>query len=248
MSRSIAVTSLIVLASCVVFSQTAPAPLAFEVAAIKPSDPAARGSTRNGTKSEIVMRNFSLKRCVEMAYDVRDFSFSGPDWLDTTHFDITAKPPAGYSEREQFGPMMQTLLAERFKLAIHRESKVMPAYALVQAKSGIKLKAVDAGDGGWGTNESNGLLTATRLSMPRLADFLARTLNSPVVDKTEVPGVFSFKLEFSRDEVQAGNDRVPDKPSIYTALQEQLGLRLVPQKLPIEIVVVDHIERTPTEN
>jgi uncharacterized protein (TIGR03435 family) len=246
--RRFLIVCLTLLSSFAACGQTAPGPLAFEVAAIKPSDPSARGSNSNGTKSEIVMRNFSLKRCVEMAYDVRDFSFSGPDWLDTIHFDITAKYPAGSSGREQFGPMMQTLLAERFKLVVHRESKVMPAYALVQAKGGIKFKAVDGGDGGWGSNENNGVLTATRFSMVRMADFLARVLNSPVVDKTEIPGVFNIKLEFSRDEVQPGNDHPSDKPSIYTALQEQLGLRLVAQKLPIEIVVVDHMEKVPTDN
>jgi uncharacterized protein (TIGR03435 family) len=248
MPRSFAVVSAIILTSCAAWAQTAPAP-AFEVAAIKPSAPGQRGSGTHTSKGEVLMNNVSLKQCVEMAYDVRDFSFSGPDWLDTVHFDITAKPPAVWSYKDQFGPMLQNLLAERFRLVVHRESKVMPAYALVQAKGGIKLKPVQNPDGGSSSNSNNGKYTATLVSMQRFADFLARQLNSPVVDKTDVPGSFSFTLEFSRDEVQPSNDRPPDNaaPSIYTALSG-LGLRLVPQKLPVEVVVVDHMERVPTEN
>jgi uncharacterized protein (TIGR03435 family) len=251
MPRSVAVTSLVILVSCMAFGQSVPAPVAFEVAAIKPS--ATGSGQHSGThtsKGEVVMENVSLKQCVEMAYDVRDFSFSGPDWMDTVRFDINAKPPIGWSYKEQFGPMMQTLLAERFKLAVHRESKVISAYALVPSKGGIKIKPVDIGDGGSSSNSNNGKYTATRVTMERLADFLARQLKSPVVDKTEIAGVFSFTLEFSRDDVQPGSDKQPDNsaPSIYTALQEQLGLRLVAQRLPVEIVVVDHIEKTPTEN
>ncbi len=245
--------SLMVLASCAACAQTTAmtpaAPVAFEVAAIKPNTTGPGHSGEHSSKGAVFMENVSLKQLVERAYDVRDFSFSGPDWLGSVRFDITAKPPGGWSYREQFGPMLQTLLAERFKLVIHRESKVMPAYALVQAKGGIKLKPLEAADGS-SSNTNNGKYTATRVSMQRFADFLSRTLNSPVVDKTEAPGDFKFTLEFSRDDVQPGSDKPPDNsaPSIFTAVQEQLGLRLVPQKLPVEIVVVDHIEKVPTDN
>jgi uncharacterized protein (TIGR03435 family) len=241
-----------ILASCMVSAQTAPAPalVAFEVAAIKPSAPGQRGWGTHTSKGEVLINNVNLKQAVEIAYDVRDFSFSGPDWMESVHYDITAKPPAGWSYKEQFGPMLQALLAERFKLATHRESKVIPAYALVQAKGGIKLKPLEPGDGSE-SKTSNGKYTATRVSMQRFADFLSRQLNSPVVDKTEAAGDFQFTFEFTRDEVQTGSDsRPPDNagPSIYTALSEQLGLRLVAQKLPVEIIVVDHIEKVPTDN
>jgi uncharacterized protein (TIGR03435 family) len=254
MSRLIRGFSLMVLVSCAGYAQTAgPAvavPLSFEVAAIKPSVTNDNGSGTHTSKGEVVMNNVSLKQCVEMAYDVRDYSFSGPDWLATLRFDINAKPPAGWDSREQFGPMLQTLLAERFKLVVHKESKVLPAYALVQAKGGLKIHPVEKGEGGSSSNSNNGLYTAKHVTMQRFADFLARTLNSPVVDKTEAAGVFDFSLTFSRDDLRPGSERSPDNsaPSIYTALQEQLGLRLLSQKLPVEIVVVDHMEKAPTDN
>jgi uncharacterized protein (TIGR03435 family) len=250
MLRSFTIVSAIALSA---WAQTAPPP-AFEVAAIKLSASGQRRANQHTSQGEVLMKNYSLKQYVEMAYDARDFSFSGPDWLETVRFDITAKPPAVWSSKDQFGPMLQNLLAERFKLVVHRESKVMPAFALVQAKGGIKLKPVANPDGGNSSN-NNGKYVASPVTMREFADFLSRQLNSPVVDKTEAPGSFNFTLEFSVDEVRPGevkpgNDRPPDNaaPSIYTALPEQLGLRLVSQKLPVEVVVVDHMERVPTEN
>jgi uncharacterized protein (TIGR03435 family) len=251
MSRSVVVASLMALASCLISAQTAPAPLAFEVAAIKPNTSGERGNSEHGDNVVIVMTNISLKQLVEKAYDVRDFSFSGPDWLTSAHFDITVKPPAGFVYREQMRPMLQTLLAERFKLAVHRESKVMSAYALVRGKGDIKFRQVDPGDQGTSSSAQRGRYDGTRVTLAGFADFLQRQLDQPVVDKTDLKGIFHIQLEFSPTQGQASPDTPPpdsDGPSLYTALQEQLGLRLVSQKLPIEVVVVDHMERTPTEN
>src|ERR1700730_786254 len=128
------------------YGQTATPP-AFEVASVKPNpsgDPHSSSHTNNGS---VVMRNVSLKQLVETAYDVKDYALSGPDWLDTERFDITAKAASGTPPTQFFGPMLQALLADRFKLAVHRESKVMSAYALVSGKNGPKLHAVEA-DGG----------------------------------------------------------------------------------------------------
>jgi uncharacterized protein (TIGR03435 family) len=245
------VLSLMVLATCLVGAQTAPAPLAFEVAAVKPNTSGGGGTSEHSDNGIIVMTNVSLKQLVERAYDVRDFSFSGPDWLVTTHFDITAKPPSGFVYKEQFRPMLQTLLAERFKLVVHRESKVMAAYALVRGKGEIKFQQVETGNGGTSSNSQRGKFDGTRMTLAGFADYLQRQLNEPVVDKTDLKGIFHIQLEYSPTQTQAGPDSPPpdnDGPSIYTALQEQLGLRLVSRKLPVEIVVVDHIEKTPTEN
>jgi uncharacterized protein (TIGR03435 family) len=179
-----------------------------------------------------------------MAYDVKDYALSAPDWLDTERFDISAKPPSG-TPQNQFEPMLQTLLADRFKLAVHRESKVMSAYALVAGKNGPKLHAVEAG-GGSHRNSDGGKLTAQKVSMPQLADFLARHLDRPVIDKTELAGVFDFELRWAQDDSHSTDSA--SGPSIFTAVQEQLGLKLQSQKLPVEILVVDHAERVPTEN
>ena len=251
MSRSVTILSLLVLASCLASSQTAPTPLAFEVAAIKANTSNERGNSEHSDNGVILMTNVSLKQLVERAYDVRDFSFSGPDWLASLRFDITAKPPAGFVYRDQMRPMLQTLLAERFKLAVHRESKVMAAYALVRGKGEIKFQPVEIGNGGTSSNSERGRYDGKRTTLQGFADYLQRQLDAPVVDKTDLKGMFHIQLQFSPSQGQAGPDNPPpdnDGPSIYTALQEQLGLRLVSQKLAVETVVVDHIERTPTEN
>ena len=228
------------------FGQAAPASPAFEVASIRPNPSGDHHSSSHTSNGSVVMRNVSLKQIVEMAYDLKDYALSGPDWLDTERFDISAKPPAT-APQNQFEPMLQTLLADRFKLAVHRESKVMSAYALVVGKNGPKLHAVESGRSH--RNSDGGKLSAQKVSMPQLADFLARHLDRPVVDKTELEGVFDFELRWGSDERGEAQKGTTDSgPSIFTAVQEQLGLKLQSQKLPVEILVIDHAERVPTEN
>jgi uncharacterized protein (TIGR03435 family) len=218
---------------------------AFEVASIKPNVSGSGHSSTNTSKGGVTMRNVSLKQCIEMAYDVKDYALSGPDWLGSEKFDIVAKPPSDTPE-DQFGPMLQSLLADRFKMTVHRESKTLSAYALVVGKNGPQLQKAEAGEGSHMNNDGNNgksKLTGQRVSMPRLADFLSRQLDRPVIDMTELPGVFDLKLEWA-DERQA----TAEGPSLFTALQEQLGLKLEARKLPVEILVVDHVAKVPTEN
>jgi len=238
MMRAMATAGLVVLTSQA-FGQ------AFEVASIKPNVSGDGHSSTHTSKGGATMRNVSLKQCIEMAYDVKDYALSGPDWLGSERFDIVAKPPSGTPE-DQFKPMMQALLADRFKMTVHREPKTLSAYALVVGKNGPQLQKTEVGDGSHMNHDGhNGKskLTGQRVSMPRLADFLARQLDRPVIDMTELTGVFDLKLEWA-DERQP----TPDGPSIYTALQEQLGLKLEARKLPVEILVIDHVEKVPTEN
>jgi uncharacterized protein (TIGR03435 family) len=235
----------------------------FEVASIRPNNSSDNGSSVNGGRGEIMMRNVTLKQIVMAAYDIESYSMSGPDWLDTVRFDVTAKKPPDLpapvepeARRAQQQAMLQALLADRFKLVVHREAKVLPAYALVVAKGGLKIEPVEA-DGSSGMSNNNGRLTATKVPMEGIARWLSRRLDRPVVDKTDVKGVFSFKLEFSREQAltttgPGDGGKLPDNsdsaPTIFTALQEQVGLKLQTQKLPVELVVIDHIERIPTEN
>ena len=226
------------------------APTAFEVASIKPNISGSRGSsTHSAPGGEIIMENVSLKQVVMMAYDVRNFTFSGPDWMDTVRFDIVAKPPSPVN-RDEMKVLIRSLLAERFKLVIHRETKTLSAYELLVAKGGLKIKEVEPGPGGASSNTNGGkaLLNAQRMTMARFADLLGTRLDRPVVDKTEVPGAFDIKVEWTVDENQSGDGDPSAAPSIFTALQEQVGLRLVAQKLPVEIVVVERVEKLPTEN
>jgi uncharacterized protein (TIGR03435 family) len=147
--------------------------------------------------------------------------------------------------------MLRTLLEERFKLATHSEQKELPGYALVVAKSGLKLKPVEPSAGGTGVNSNNGAITleVTAISMPDVADLLARRLGSTVVDHTDAAGKYSFVLHWTLDD---SNGAPSDGGAAeFAAVQEAigtLGLHLQATKVPVQMVVVDHVERVPTEN
>jgi uncharacterized protein (TIGR03435 family) len=235
------------LAAPAVFGQQDTRP-AFEVASVKLNTSASGGSSSQGTKGRIVFTNQTLKRLIERAYSVKPFQVTGPDWLEGVHFDIVATYPPD-TKPEDRPLLLRTLLEDRFKLAVHRESKDMPGYGLVTAKRGFKLKPVEPG--GSGTNSKGGkveTLTATKTSMAQLSDFLARTLGDMVVDKTGIDGVYDFELRWAREDQNTNGSEADGAPSLFTALQETLGLRLQPQKVPVEIIVVDRVERSPTEN
>ena len=215
----------------------------FEVASIKPNLSGDGNETVNTTDGSLVMRNVSLRNIIEDAYDLKRYSLHAPDWIDNVHFDITAKVSAKVKQ-EELRLMIQSLLAERFEFKAHRETKEMSAYALLPAKSGFKLKPAE-GEGS-GINSSHGAgkakATCRHVSMSRLADFLSNRVDHPVVDQTGIPDAYDFTLEWSPEQVEDGG------PSIFTALTEQLGLHLEPRKLPVSILVVDSVSKTPTEN
>ena len=150
--------------------------------------------------------------------------------------------------------MLQALIVDRFKLVSHRETRELPVYALVADKGGPKFKEVHGGRSG--TSGSPGRLEAHATRMPDLANMLFHEVDRPVLDKTELPGFYEFTLLWTPDRFRGAapgdgaGKGLPDPggPSIFTALREQLGLRLEPQKAPIEVLVVDRAEKTPTEN
>jgi uncharacterized protein (TIGR03435 family) len=136
--------------------------------------------------------------------------------------------------------MLQTLLADRFQLVIHHEQKSAPAYALVVAKSGLKMKPSEAT--GSSSQGGKGQITATGVTMAKLADQLSRRLGVPVVDLTETPGGYDFKLQWSID-----GDANDAQSALFDALQSQLGVKLEARKLPLDLIVVDKAEK-PSEN
>jgi uncharacterized protein (TIGR03435 family) len=226
-------TPLLMLAS-LCLAQTPPA---FETASIKvnkTADPASWWKVRPGG---LVVYNMSIKNIAKAAYGIQDVQFSGAAWLDEDRYDIDAKANSRASGKELV-EMLQTLLADRFKLTLHRETRQVPGYALVVAKSGLKIKP--SGNENTTENESVTKFTATHVDMPRLARLAERVLKQPVIDDTHITGGYDFTLEYATD----GN---PDRPTLFTALTEQLGLRLESRKLPVEVVVVDHAER-PSDN
>jgi uncharacterized protein (TIGR03435 family) len=238
---------IVFLAAGAVFAQPQDSRPAYVVASVKPNTSFSDSSSSHGSTGQVVFTNLSLKRYIEQAYNVKPFQVIGPDWMESVHFDITAKYPPDTRNADR-PVMLRTLLEDRFKLTVHRESKEMPGYALVVAKGGFKLKPVEPG--GSGTDSHGGrvrILTATKTSMERLADLVARNLGEVVVDKTAIDGVYDFEFRWTSDDQAPAGD-AETAPSLFTALQETLGLRLQRQKVPVEMIVVDHVERVPTEN
>jgi len=241
-----------------------PAP-SFEVASIKPAAPCcAPGQWRSPKAGEdrIDFRYVTLRYCIGFAFRVEDYQISGPPWLSDVHFDIEAKGAEG-ARHEQLPDMLQALLAERFGLRIHREVKDLPALVLVVGKGGPKLQeSVDAkqeADAAFGISmsyEGVGRIEAKRASMASFARNLTRFLHRPVIDHTGLNGRYDFDVDFSSEDAKgitivAVDGASPPAPesavSIFTSIQK-LGLKLETSKVPLEMVVVDQIQKTPTEN
>jgi len=231
--------------------------LAFEVATVKPSPAGERGGGIRPLPGgqTYIANNVPLRVMIALMYHVTDSQISGgPDWINIERYNVEAKAehPANL---EQLHEMFQTLLTDRFKLRFHRETKELPAYVLTVDRSGAKLKL----------NESleqfeipvkgpPGKMIGERVSMSHLSWILAQLLNRPVVDKTGLDRYYDFTLEWSPElppGLAAADSREtpPDRngPTIFTALREQLGLKLDSQKGPVEVFVIDHVER-PTSN
>jgi uncharacterized protein (TIGR03435 family) len=255
MKRGLLAAGILLLAACA-FGQAAPSP-AFEVASIKPSkdEPGSSGITTD--KGRISGRNVTLKRCVRGAYGVQESQIlGGPKWVDEDRYYIDAKAAGPAGDRELM-LMLQSLLAERFKLAFHRETRALPGYALVVGKSGLKAKPSQP-DTPSRTSSRWGSIDAEACTMAQLALKLSEVLHLHVADFTAVPGEFDFKLEWTSDDMQAKPPSRGDTPAtaaldaasgppIFEALQEQLGLKLESRKVPVEVLVIDHAEK-PSEN
>ncbi len=222
------------------------APLRFEVASIKLTNPdKADGVSGVETKrGRLTATNVTLKRCILGAYGIRPHQIiGGPEWLDVgpLRHHGQADDPVG---DEMLSKMMQTLLAERFKLKFRRESRTMQAFVLDAPKGAAKLEKGDGGEGK--TVSGRGQLNAENSSLDHFAGSLSRQMDLPVVNQTGIEGVFHLKLRWSPD---GGSANLPADapPAIYTAIQEQLGLRLRSQKVPIEVLVIEGAEK-PGEN
>jgi uncharacterized protein (TIGR03435 family) len=252
-SKQGSLVALVLLQAARAFGQGTPAP-AFEAASIKPSkaEPGS-GSGITTRKGSISARNVTLKRCIRGAYDGQESQIvGGPKWVDEDRYDIDGKAAGPAGDRELMG-MLQSLLSERFKLAFHRETRELPGYALVAAKSGLKAKRSQP-DAESRTNSSRTEIDAEACSMHQLAQKLSEVIHLPVADLTAVEGAFDFQLKWTPEDVQAKAPSGGDKPgsaaidmgigpSVFAALQEQLGLKLEPRKVPTEVLVIDHAEK-----
>jgi uncharacterized protein (TIGR03435 family) len=256
-------TAVFVVLSAAVFGQTAsPAPrqqssptpvFRFDVVTIKPDD------TSNGyfklSPDSFSMGGNPTWVLIRSAYGVllEDQVVGLPRWARLEPISVQAKidqenaaalaklPPMERWKQMQL--MLQAMLADRFALKAHRESKDLPIYVLTVAKGGAKMKKTAAEGLGGNANYASGKITAREISVESLAANLSFTVGKEIVNKTGLEGGYDFTLDYAPD----GADASDTRPSIYTALEEQLGLKLEPARGPVDVIVVDHIER-PSEN
>ncbi|HLK66896.1 MAG TPA: TIGR03435 family protein [Bryobacteraceae bacterium] len=223
---------------------------AFEVASVKPAKPGVRGYAIQPVPGGLKVVNASLRMIIAEAWHLYDFQvLGGPKWLDEDRFDIDAKAAGGTQPTKgQLREMLQRLLAERFGVGSHRESRMLPVYVLEVAKGGSKMRrSNDEGDPYFRLLQRR-QITAERAELSLLTVTLSELLGRPVLDKTGLEGKFAYKLEWTPDatQVRSSDQPVGDNdniPSLSSAVQEQLGLRLSSQKGPVEILVVDRAEK-----
>jgi uncharacterized protein (TIGR03435 family) len=209
-----------------------------------------RGGQIRPSKGQITMENVTLWKALGFAYGIgedKDYAITGPDWLKTERYDIVGKIPPE-TTFEQMRRMMQATLTDRFKLSLHRESKEMPVYALLVARDGLKIKETEPGRGGF--SFGRGHIEAKAGAISAFADRLSQMLDRPVIDQTGIAGVFSFTLDWSPDLPMTNPDEssAAAGPSIFTALQQQLGLKLEARRGPVDVLVIERGERVPVEN
>ena len=224
---------------------------AFDVASVKPNNTGLNSGSISRSGGRITLDNVSLRECVMFAYSIplgREYELVGPGWLEAEKFDIAATfPPA--TSRGLVRDMVRNLLAERFGLKVHRESRNLKAYALVKARGGPKLTQSVSGD-----NDDDsftfreGHVTVRAMSMASFADRLSGSafhLDRPVVDRTGIVGAYDFTLEWAPNGLS-----VDERPgaSLFTAIQEQLGLKIDAQRIAASILVVDQINKVPSSN
>ena len=247
---------------------------AFEVASIRRNVSVGQLSSISGQPGgRITVTNHALRNIIRNMNRLQSYQLvGGPDWIDKDRWDIVAKG-AGDPSFEQLVAMMQTLLADRFKLVTHREARDMPIYALMLARPDgrlgpqLKVSTVDCAaiaaaaraQGGapppppgagprCGTNMSTGRMRASATPMSDIARNLSIATDRSVVDKTGLPGIFDLDLRWKPDVPASapegpGNISTDDAPSLFTALQEQLGLKLDAQRGPVEVLVIDSAEK-----
>ncbi|HEV3199409.1 MAG TPA: TIGR03435 family protein [Bryobacteraceae bacterium] len=223
----------------------------FEVASVKRAEgggpPGDIPRNMDNSPGHFAMHNVPMRYALEWAYDLKDYEISGPDWIKfEDRYDIVAKA-AGPASEEQTRQMLQTLLTERFQMKLHREKKDLSVYVLVPGKGAAKVKEA-AGDGPSITSGPNGA-TFHKFPISRLTFLLTRRLDRPVLDLTGLTGTYDYTIDLSglnNAVIKEGEETTG--PSIFTAVQRDLGLKLESRKHAIEILVLDSLNKAPTEN
>jgi uncharacterized protein (TIGR03435 family) len=234
------------LAAVPLWSQTREAQPAFDVASVKPCDEGAQVGTMMQEKSgSLYYRRVNLMAVMRRAYNVDGPQIDGPSWLSADCYDFQARfPPDTPVARMQ--QMLQSLLAERFALKVHMEKRELPAFHLVLAKGGIKMKPSEVGQLSYGPSQTpSGRRLTGKITLPVLAMNLSGILRRPVEDETGLNGLYDLDLRYSLPDAAQNADAYPP---IETALQEQLGVKLEASKARLDVVVVDSGERKLIDN
>jgi uncharacterized protein (TIGR03435 family) len=241
------------------------APLAFEVASVKLHIQGSGGGRSDPAR--FVLGGVSVASLLSRAYGLQRQQLVGPEWMDSVLLDIDAKMPEG-SDKEQIPRMLQTLLADRLKLAVHWESRTISLYELTVGKDGPKMKEVDpskfidaimVGNGGSYSPHPGLCFIEGHLTMAKFAGELSyMSLDRYVLDSTHLNAIYDVHLTWAPDDtggLQIGGTpgaaplSVAAGPSnIFPAIQQELGLKLESRRAPVEVLVVDHVERVPTAN
>ncbi len=252
----------------IAWAQDAPAKsLAYDVVSIKPNTAGSGGMRIMITPDGFQAENVTLHTLVGNAYQFNpDMVFGLPKWADSDHFDVKAKvaeedlPAMKKMEPKERMALIRTFLVERFKIEAHRETKEMPTYDLTIAKGGLKMKEAKPDDtyangikgpdgksrGGGMMMMGRGRMTGQGIAMKGLSNNLTNVTHRPVIDKTGLTAIYDFELKWTPDDAPAGSTE-ENTGSIFTAVQEQLGLRLDASKGMVETLIVDHVEK-PSED
>src|ERR1039458_5946776 len=249
----------ILLAAVAAFGQSADAP-AFDVASVKASQPGTDGGPRGRGNTQVspgsvTMRSVSLKAAIRWAWHVTEYQVNGPDWLDSQRYEIAGKA-AGPATEDELRLMMQALLRDRFKLALHLQTKELGAYLLVAGKNGPKFhESTTEGEGSIDINQRQLSVSVQRTPVSRLVEMMSNMLRAPVIDRTGLKGRYDLTLrseEHTSELAAQGKslDSVRADPEAFLSmiLQEEFGLKLEAKKMPLEVVVIDRAEKSPVEN
>lgn len=237
----------------------------YDVVSIKPNNDVNSPTRWRTTDDSFLANNMSLSMLLVAAYDTRPDLISGlPEWVKNAHYDLTAKTDADPAALKRLTPaqrsaMLANVLTERFQLKIHPETKELPVYDLVVVKGGSKLKpnaAVMVADPAVLPKPGmrpgmimmgRGQFTGEAVALSSLINSLANELERNIIDKTGLTGNFDIHLKWTPANTPADAGQPDPAPPLFTALEEQLGLKLIPAKGPVQTWVVDHIDH-PTEN
>jgi uncharacterized protein (TIGR03435 family) len=249
MTRTILYTSLVVLAIPAAFAESA---AKFEVASVKRAEsggpPGDIPRNMDNSPGHFAMRNVPLRYALEWAYDLKDYEISGPDWIKADErYDIIANAP-GAATNDQMRPMLQALLTERFQMKLHREKRDTNVYVLLPGKGAAKVKPASPGDPRLGPG-AQGYASFINQPLSRFCFMLTRRMDRPVLNMTGLDGNYDYSVDVSGLGFQ-GRDLAEGSggPSIFTAVQNDLGLKLEARKQPVEILIIDAVSKVPTEN